>query len=145
MFPPDHTCRYLHFFAVQQRSESFPSGTSRGRLTPVGSRPLPFDVAALFVHQRQRSARSHSAARRSLNPSPPTGPRPHCLLRARRRETCGLVHVLLPRRLPTEQVWRLTCVQTIATERNVGNLASKYKQIRQRLVSTKALMVLNIS
>lgn len=58
--------RYLHFFAFLP---SFPSGTGPGRPTPVGSRPSPFDVAAVFVHQRQRSVRSHSAVRHWLNPS----------------------------------------------------------------------------
>lgn len=51
----------------------------------VASHPSPFDVAALFVHQRQRSARSHSAIRRWLNP--PARPGRGRIVCARRWET----------------------------------------------------------
>ncbi|CAG10238.1 unnamed protein product [Tetraodon nigroviridis] len=61
------------------------SGPSLGRLSLTGwllALRLS-DAAALFVHQRQRSARSHSAVRQPLKPSAPPGA-PRSAVRTRR-------------------------------------------------------------
>ncbi len=57
----------IQSFSVE---ENVPTVWPHRQWSGLGSRPLPFDVAALFVHQRQRSARSHSTICHLLNPSP---------------------------------------------------------------------------
>ena len=55
----------LQSFPVQK---NVPTVWPHTQWSSLGSRPPPFDVAALFVHQRQRSARSHSTICHLLNP-----------------------------------------------------------------------------
>lgn len=67
-------CITIHSFAtiiIQSFSvgENVPTVWPHRQWSGLGSRPLPFDVAAVFVHQRQRSALSHSTICHLLNPS----------------------------------------------------------------------------
>lgn len=107
------------------------SGSSLGDLSrPLdlgASRPLPFDVVALFVHQRQRSARSHSASRHS--PNPPTRPGRGRIVGALRREVGNLGS--FTRSCQRNQVRRLTCVQTTRSGQisSGGSITERVKRL----------------
>lgn len=135
---------HLCFLAVQQRLES------RGSVPAAWPRRftafLPFDVAAVFVHQRQRSARSHSAFRHSLNPSA----RPHCLrFCARRWGNVGSSTASSLHGCRRNQVWCLTCVQTSESDlptttepinnwANIANIGAISAKANIAAISTKA-------
>lgn len=108
----------IHFTIIQSFSvkANVPTDWPQSHRSSLGSRPSPFDVAALFVHQRQRSARSHSTSCHLLNPSLWLGSRRIvCILHQEVRNMRPRSHLLsLDTGLivhSAEIRWLLTCIE----------------------------------